>query len=406
MSNNILNYDELISYYLDSILVLNKPVNDKRLPQNPNKKFIEHIKQASAKENYLLSYPMSVFWNLTSACNLRCVHCLYNNSSYNSDADLTASQASELVDELIDSGVTYVVLSGGEIFLRPDLLNILKKLKTNNIAVRLLTNAALINDDIIAELADLLNPYSDSVSVSLDGATSKTFKAVRNTDLFEKIITNIKKMSDKNIKVTVVCTVNAINYDEIVDTYKLAKDLGAYNFIVGKTDCYNESHAKICVSNEELFDLYYKLSLIKDEKCFLDINFWSPIELLNIPEVYNIIESKYYETHIKKIFNQVQDRNCQCHDRLAIDSDGTVYLCLEAIANKIAPLGNYKQNSISDIWQNRFNNPLFNQRKIENMECDGCKYNIYCNSGCVVKSFVATNNINNPQIMPCRRNLF
>ena len=81
------------------------------------------------KFDFLFSKPVYAWWDLTSACNFRCIHCLYNDTEYASKNDLTTERASLLVDELIEAGVVYVVLSGGEIFMRPDLLDIVKKLK-------------------------------------------------------------------------------------------------------------------------------------------------------------------------------------------------------------------------------------------------------------------------------------
>lgn len=401
MKNINNNYEKNIRFYLDTIFKNKNSLERVRdYEDNPSKNFIEYIKQASGDVNYKFASPMSVFWNLSSACNFRCIHCLYNDTEYANKNDLTTERASLLADELIEAGVVYVVLSGGEIFMRPDLLDIVKKFKSNNVAVRLLTNASLLDDKIIDELAEVFDPYVDAVSVSLDGATNETFKKIRQTESFEKIVANIKKMTQRNIKVSVVCTVNSVNYSEVVDIYRLSKDLGVYNVIVGKVVCYNDSHESLTLSNEDLFELYYKLSNSKSEKTLLEINFWSPIELLNIPEVAEIIDEEYYNSQIKTGYTEVLSRNCQCHDRLAIDADGTVYLCLEAIAQKIAPLGSLKNTSLNDIWENRNNNILFCQRHIEDMVCDKCKYNVFCNSGCMVKAYSRTKDCNTPQI-PC-----
>ena len=77
-------------------------------------------------------------------------------------------------------------------------MKIIRKLKKHNIAVRILTNATLLDDKQINELAKIFNPYTDSVSISLDAVKNGTLKKIRHTDCFDKIITNINKLVLKN----------------------------------------------------------------------------------------------------------------------------------------------------------------------------------------------------------------
>ena len=405
MKNIDSEYEQYIRFYLDTTIVPKESKeNVTYYYTNPSKKFVSFIKKASGKEDYLLSYPMSAAWNLTSACNLRCVHCLYNDTGYNNTNDLSTEQALKLADELInDFGITYVMLTGGEIFTRKDTLDIIRRFKKNNVGVRLLTNAALLEDEQIDEIAELFNPYTDSMHISLDGATNETFKKIRRTDLFGKITQNIKKLTDKKVRVNAVCTVNKINYSEVVDTYKLSKDLGIYCFIVGRVAYYNNSHTDLIVSNRDLFKLYYEL--MQNEylaEPLLSANFWTPAEVFNIPEVREIAKESYYQDLINLHHKKIKSVSCQYHDKIAIQSDGTIYLCLEALAYNMAPLGSFKENSLKEIWENRWDNMLFKPRKIENMKCKNCKYNVYCNSGCPVKAYFASGDVNAPQVPSCQ----
>ena len=398
------NTEKYVRFYLDSLLTPEEKIADKGIyPVNPAKKFVTYVQECSGEDDYLFSYPMSIFWNVTSACNFRCVHCLYNNTEYDSTNDLSESEAESLAEELIDKGLTYAVLTGGEIFTRPDIMNIIHKFKSNNVALRLLTNASLIRDEQIKELAQIFNPYTDSVDISLDGATDKTFKIIRNTDSFKCIIENIKKLTENNIKVTTVCTANKINYSEVPEIYNLSQELGVYSFICGNTVEYNTSHEGLSLTNAELFKLYYDLEKNKTiNGTNLSVNFWSVPELLNLDEVIKIINEEHYQNIIQKNYTKNITRNCNFHDKLAIQSDGTMYLCQEAMFNKIAPLGNYKESSFEEIWKNRLNNELFQPRKIEKMVCNECRYQKYCNSGCMVKAYLSSGTINSPQIPSCK----
>lgn len=395
-------YEKAIRYYLDSILdpqILT--VSQKTYDTNIAKSLNGYIRDFSNNPGYKFTTPLSCLWNFTSACNFRCVHCLYNDTEYSAANDLSHDDAIRLADELInDFNITYVVLTGGEIFMRKDIMDIIRKFKENNVGVRLQTNAALINNAQIEELAELFNPYTDSIHISYDGATAETFKKIRQTKHFNTIIANTKKLVSKNVRILAVCTINSINYNEICDIYKLCADIGVYEFIAAKTVLYNESHKNLMVSNQDLFMLYSKLLPLKTDSTRLTAAFFTPFEILNIPEAKQIIEENKYQQLIDNKYKEIASRNCHYHDKIAIQSDGTVYLCLEALSHDIAPLGNYKQNSLSKIWENRHNNILFQERNIEDMNCYNCRYNKYCNSGCMVKSIAWANNINTPQ-GPC-----
>ena len=398
-------YEEAIRFFLDTSLKIPENTEDtlEELVLNIAKPFTSYIKKASKeKENYLFDTPVYGWWNVTSACNFRCIHCLYNDTEYASKNDLSHEQSMNLIDELVnDFGVVQMLLTGGEIFTRSDIMDIIRKFKENNVVLKLLTNASLLKDSQISELAELLNPYTDMITISLDGATNETFKKIRQTDTFEKIKSNIKKLVEHNINVSTACTVNTVNYNEVLDTYKLSANLGVKYFSAGKIIVHNESHTNLAVPDRDLFLLHKKLmqNEVKGTKMFP--LFHSPMDILNKEECRKILEEEKYQGLLNKYRQKVLSRTCHCHDRFAIQSDGRIYLCLSAAAEDVEALGSYKEKSLLEVWENRKNNKLFQPRVIENMVCNKCRYNKYCNSGCVVKSYLRTKDINSPQI-PCQ----
>lgn len=400
------DYDNYIRYFLDFMFKVSndiKGINNQSRFSNIYNRMLQHINKSSSAERYLFSSPIITSWNLTQSCNFRCVHCLYNETEYSSKDDLSTEQALNLADELIAAGVITVELSGGETFLRPDIMDIIRRFKENNVGVSLLTNGSLLTDEIINELAELFNPYTDEVRISLDAATVETFKKIRRSDKFNKINENIKKLTNKGVYVVNVCTVMSINKDEIFDIYKLSKSLGAGSFKIGKIDNYNDSHRSLNVEDRELFKIYYELS----ENNLFDNTylpgFWRTDQLLNIPEVLKILNEPHYREIIKKIYSQpVLKSDCQCHEKVCIQSDGRIYLCTRALGYDLAPLGSYKENSFAKIWERRWDNPLFQPRDREKSECGSCKYNTWCNGGCKVDAYIKSGSINIPAIPNCR----
>lgn len=398
------DYENAIRYYLDTIFTEKAEVFENSndiIELNVVKPMTRYI-TANASVNFKFSTPMFAWWDLTSACNFRCVHCLYNDTEYDSSNDLTDEEALNLAETLTDDfGIVQIVLSGGEVFLRAELLKkLILKFKENNVGVTLASNASLISPEYIDFLAKNLNMYTGRIQISLDGATSDTFKKIRGTDGFYKIVETIKSLAEKGVRVTVVCIVNNINYDEVVDVYDLCESLGVYDFVAGKMLCYNDTHKRLCVSDREKMLLAHKLlNKRANKKTLLKLGLFSNIELLNVVEIENIIKEEKYRNFYQN-FGTLYQRSCNLNDRISIRSDGNVYMCMEA-ACPSALMGNIREKPLGEIWAERGSNVFFQPRVLEKMGCKDCRYSCICNGGCMAKAYKRFGTINSPELA-CR----
>ena len=120
-------YEKYIRFYLDTTLscdidIFARPPQGRDRSKVMFTNMVKHIKNASKEKGYLFSNPMLAAWNITSACNFRCEHCLYSGQEYSSKDDLTTEQALNLADELIDAGVAFVInVNGMNIYHAGDL---------------------------------------------------------------------------------------------------------------------------------------------------------------------------------------------------------------------------------------------------------------------------------------------
>lgn len=395
-------YKLALRYCLERAFLKNVvPTDPISIDLNVVKPLINYIRTLTPNpEDFIFSKPVYAWWDLTSACNFRCIHCLYNDRDYSDKNDLSTQEAFRLAEELVnDMGISCINLTGGEIFLRKDTLDIIEIFKKNNVAVRLATNASLLDDQKISKLADLFNPYTDMVQISLDGATSETFKKIRRTDTFDKIISNIKKLTNSGVTVNVAYTVNNINNKEVFDAYKLCNELGVKTFFVGKLICYNESHKKLALPNRDLVVLSSKIKNMDctDYKTEFRSSFFSVLELLNLPYASEILREQPFVEYFKKN-NKSMEKECSFHDRLSIRSDGRIYMCMQAESCPDSLLGNFRENSLSEIWEKRFDNVLFKKRQMKDTNCSTCFYGGVCNSGCKAISLQKFNNQNLPEI--------
>src|SRR5512136_2671169 len=121
--------------------------------------------QDSPEPFLLPRVPRSCFWEITQACNLRCIHCEASAGDTAAD-ELSTTEALALADALAELGTRDVQLTGGEPLVRPDWPVIAERLVQRGVNVVVISNGLALGERVIARLVRL---GVKGVSVSLDG---------------------------------------------------------------------------------------------------------------------------------------------------------------------------------------------------------------------------------------------
>jgi radical SAM protein with 4Fe4S-binding SPASM domain len=153
-----------------------------------------------------------VVWNITRACNLRCVHCYASASPGPAEGELTLDEGMALLDDIHEFGVPAVLISGGEPLARPDVFELLAHAQSIGLPTTLSTNGTLIDDNVADRLRDLGLRY---VGISIDGKPEQHDKLRGWKGAFDGSLAAIDRCRDKGIKVGVRFTVHALNYADI-----------------------------------------------------------------------------------------------------------------------------------------------------------------------------------------------
>jgi radical SAM protein with 4Fe4S-binding SPASM domain len=130
--------------------------------------------------------PLSVHFDLTYRCNERCVHCYLDHDDH---GELTTIECLAVMKELANAGTLFLTFSGGEIFLRPDLYEILAEARRLHFDLSLKTNALLVTEERAARLREYgvrrvqISVYSDIPEVhdaitKVAGSLQRTLAAV------------------------------------------------------------------------------------------------------------------------------------------------------------------------------------------------------------------------------------
>jgi len=163
-----------------------------------------------------------VVWNLTSRCNLRCVHCYAQASNRIHENELSTEEGKRLIDDFACFGVPVLLFSGGEPLLRKDLPELAAYAVEKGIRAVVSTNGTLITPEKARTFKKIGVSY---VGISLDGLKpiNDRFRGVKGA--FDAALKGIRHCQDAGVKVGLRFTMNKLNMGEVPAIFDLVEDM-------------------------------------------------------------------------------------------------------------------------------------------------------------------------------------
>lgn len=172
-------------------------------------------------------HPLQIIsWEATRRCNMKCMHCGSPAERVDLGNELSTKEVIEVFERIADSfdmsGFRHINITGGEPFVRKDLLVILREVSKysfyRNIDIQ--TNGLYIAEN--PEVLDELPRYGvTGIGVSIDGIGTyhDTFRNTKNG--FEKAVMAARHAVRKGLVVTVSVVIHAKNIDtlDLIYTY-------------------------------------------------------------------------------------------------------------------------------------------------------------------------------------------
>lgn len=166
--------------------------------------------------------PLMASLELTYACNWRCVFCY--NPRHHDRTPLSTPEWVALLDELRELGVLTVSLTGGEPLAHPGFLAIARGARARGLAVRILTNASLVDEPMADAIAALLPA---AVETSLHGAGPATHDAATGRPgSFAAIWAGVDRLLARGVRATVKTPVTRLNEREVAGMIALVRGRG------------------------------------------------------------------------------------------------------------------------------------------------------------------------------------
>ena len=158
--------------------------------------------KGEARAKVSLTHPETLWFNTGTLCNITCTNC-YIESSPTNDAlvYITADEVSDYLDQLDDRnwGVREIAFTGGEPFMNPQMVDMLRRSLERGYEVLVLTNAMspMMRPKVQDSIAALVSEFGDKLTfrVSLDHHSAPVHDTERGAGAFEKSLKGMRWLS-------------------------------------------------------------------------------------------------------------------------------------------------------------------------------------------------------------------
>jgi radical SAM protein with 4Fe4S-binding SPASM domain len=165
--------------------------------------------------------PLSVHVDLTMRCNELCVHCY---RVIEDRAELTTAEVKTLLADLARAGTLYLTFSGGEVFLRSDLFELIAEAKRLRFDLRLKSNALLITEERAGRLRELGVRQVDVSIYSVDAAVHDAVTKIPGS--LARSLAAIERLRAAGVGVKINCPLMRATVGGYRDVRALAERLG------------------------------------------------------------------------------------------------------------------------------------------------------------------------------------
>jgi len=323
--------------------------------------------------------PRLAVWEFTLGCDQRCIHCGPRAGKKRSD-ELTTEESLALVQELADAGVGEVVLIGGEAYLRPDFILVIRAIRQAGMSATMVTGGY----NLTAERAEAaVEAGIESVSVSIDGLED-SHNYVRNTpDSWNRALASLRHLRDAGSQVSVNSQINARTYTELPALLELIAAEGVHAWQLQITVPHGNAadHPELLLQPYMLLEVFDMLDGLIDRAEKLGVRIW-PANSLG-----------YFGPHEYKLRRHQRRRTghyggCEAgRSSLGIESNGALKNC-PSLGGPTNVGGNWRDQGLVEIWNETPQMTSLRARTLDDLwgYCRECYYAKTCMAGCTAVS--------------------
>lgn len=317
---------------------------------------------------------------VTRACNLRCSFCYAKNTGYKADEFIDFASLTRLIDFCSDSGVNFVVLTGGEPMLYPKICEAVRYIKTRPHAMTaaIPTNGVLLSDyEFCRKIVDCGLNYAD---ISLKGKDSKEWLSVTGYDGFIQQMRAIENLSGSGVDFTCSMVITPENVETFCEAVQHAYNAGGRKFsftFVVDNDKKGERGRKYLEANNPILLVDKFMSQVSTLDKITAGEWW--IE-------YSFPECVYSKEPLAKLRGRLA-RPCHVHNggSLTFDTKLNLIPCSMFIDEVLGKFGT-DFSSLSELesytQSAAYKGIMTSLNMLPSNECDSCVNKASCLGGC------------------------
>lgn len=311
---------------------------------------------------------------MTLRCNLRCTHCGSRAGKPRPD-ELSTAQCLEVVRQLAALGVREVTLIGGEAYLRPDWLELVRAVRAAGMDCSLGTGGLALTPRLVGLAKDA---GLQSASVSLDGLKD-VHDAVRGVpNSYERALAAVQAIAAAGLVAAVTSQLNRRSMAQLDAMLEAIADAGAKNWQVQLTMPMGNAADRpdLLLQPFDLLELMPSLAQLfqrgLDRGVLLqagnNVGYFGPFE-------------RYWRGDA---FGRGHWIGCNAGtNTIGIQADGVIKGCSSLPTHAYAG-GDVRKRTIAEIWREAPQLTFNADRTGDELwgRCQGCYYAELCRAGC------------------------
>jgi len=323
--------------------------------------------------------PRLAVWELTLACDQRCIHCGPRAGEPRAD-ELTTEEALKVVDELAEAGVGEVVLIGGEAYLRNDFILVIRRIRERGMEATMTTGGFNLSQ---ARAEAMVEAGICSVSVSIDGLEESHDRVRDRVGSWKRAFGALRHLRAAGARVAVNSQINVFTRGELLELLELVAAQGVHSWQLQITVPHGNAadHPEILLQPYMYIELFETLDRVIDRATALGVRIWP---------ANNLGYFGPYEGKLRGAQKRRTGHYAGCEagkSTIAIESNGLIKNC-PSLGGPTNIGGDWREHGVWALWTRAPEMTALRDRTRDDLwgYCRECYYADICMAGCTAVS--------------------
>ena len=316
--------------------------------------------------------PRFAVWELTLACDHRCIHCGSRAGKARKN-ELTTQECLAVVQQLRELGVGEVALIGGEAYLRNDFILVIRAIRDAGMLCTMTTGARGLTAERIEAMREA---GISSVSISIDGL-APTHDRLRGIEgSHDNAFAAIARLRAAGIPVAANTQINRLTMNELEPLLDELIEAGIYAWQLQITSPFGNAadHPEILLQPYMMLDVFETLARIVPRARRRGLTIWTGNNLGYFGPLEGELRSG----------GQKHYKGCSAgRFQIGLEADGSIKGC-PSLGGAENVAGNVRQHALAELWSRSAELAYTRERTTNELwgYCAQCYYADVCRGGC------------------------